>query len=427
MAESSNFTSVVVYKSETPGNIPAAVNLQVGELALNIADKTFYTKNSLEEIVEIGPSSLLDGITNIEITDLQDGDILVYNGVTDTWENQENVSTDGITDPDGHRYWRILFGLDTAPGLISVQDCVLYVRGGGFQNGERFDKGIAVSPTNFDASLAGINVEGDPDNFFTGSTITVSPLAPSSYGGVSVDFGTDSNNNPIKVSLTGIDIKNTNNLDNCPDVIEISYSDNGVEWTVTSVITEVAAKTDNILSPTGPLPHFANMNWGRTVGTVVLFDENMPTIPPVGDQLIPEGGTTNQVLSKASNADYDVEWVDTRWLNYIGTGSFNITATPGNYYLCSANGATVDLPAVPSDGDRIGIRNLSNFSELSINPLGADPIEGENTSTHTFTLSINDTTSPVLEYVVLVYTTVDGTLGWWAVDGRLNVTPLPSS
>lgn len=53
MAQDSNYTPIVIYKSETASTLPAAGNLAVGELAVNIADRKLYTKNSSEEVVEL--------------------------------------------------------------------------------------------------------------------------------------------------------------------------------------------------------------------------------------------------------------------------------------------------------------------------------------------------------------------------------------
>jgi hypothetical protein len=54
MAESSDYTPIVTYKSETAGALPPAENLRVGELAVNIADAILYTKDSDSNIVAIG-------------------------------------------------------------------------------------------------------------------------------------------------------------------------------------------------------------------------------------------------------------------------------------------------------------------------------------------------------------------------------------
>ena len=53
MAQSDDYTPIKLYSSETADELPAAGKLEVGEVAVNIADAKLYTKNSSEEIVEL--------------------------------------------------------------------------------------------------------------------------------------------------------------------------------------------------------------------------------------------------------------------------------------------------------------------------------------------------------------------------------------
>jgi hypothetical protein len=76
MAQSSDYTPIKVYASETAGNLPAAVNLEVGELAINIADGAIYTKDSSDNIVSLGIGG---GI----ITEAPDSDTVINNVVDD--------------------------------------------------------------------------------------------------------------------------------------------------------------------------------------------------------------------------------------------------------------------------------------------------------------------------------------------------------
>lgn len=53
MAQSGDYTPITIYRSETADTLPLAGNLSVGEIAVNIADRKLYTKNSSEEVVEL--------------------------------------------------------------------------------------------------------------------------------------------------------------------------------------------------------------------------------------------------------------------------------------------------------------------------------------------------------------------------------------
>lgn len=84
MAESSSFTPIVVYHSETADTLPAAVNLNVGELALNITDRKLYTKDSDDNIVLIGSMSLVD-LEDVDMTSVAEGDTIIWDSSTETW------------------------------------------------------------------------------------------------------------------------------------------------------------------------------------------------------------------------------------------------------------------------------------------------------------------------------------------------------
>ena len=53
MAQTGNYTPIQLYRSETPDAVPGPSLLARGEVAVNIADRKIYTKNSDEEIVEL--------------------------------------------------------------------------------------------------------------------------------------------------------------------------------------------------------------------------------------------------------------------------------------------------------------------------------------------------------------------------------------
>ena len=50
----SGYTPIISYNSTTPGAIPSAGNMSVGELAVNVADKIIYVKNASSAVVALG-------------------------------------------------------------------------------------------------------------------------------------------------------------------------------------------------------------------------------------------------------------------------------------------------------------------------------------------------------------------------------------
>lgn len=81
MAQTGDYTPITVYRSETASAVPLTSRLAVGELALNIADKKLYTKNTAEEIVEITNSGDHTHIAG-DITDFSDAVTSVLNAAT---------------------------------------------------------------------------------------------------------------------------------------------------------------------------------------------------------------------------------------------------------------------------------------------------------------------------------------------------------
>lgn len=70
MPQSTDYTKFQVYRSSTPGAKPTTATLSVGEIAINLADRKIYSRNSDDEIIELSGGSehthTADDITNIE-------------------------------------------------------------------------------------------------------------------------------------------------------------------------------------------------------------------------------------------------------------------------------------------------------------------------------------------------------------------------
>ena len=80
-------TVIKLKRSETPSQIPGSGSLEVGELAMNITDGKFYTKNSGGTVVEVGgagSATLQDITSNGAVTTnniILNGSDLVFEGV----------------------------------------------------------------------------------------------------------------------------------------------------------------------------------------------------------------------------------------------------------------------------------------------------------------------------------------------------------
>ena len=69
-------TVIKLKRSETPSQIPSAGSLETGELAMNITDGKFYTKNSGGTVVEVG------GAGSVTLQDVTDNGAITTNDLT---------------------------------------------------------------------------------------------------------------------------------------------------------------------------------------------------------------------------------------------------------------------------------------------------------------------------------------------------------
>ena len=104
------FTPIVIYHSTTSGAVPSAADVAVGELAINVADKILYTKNSGGTIVAITGGATGGGPDQVFV---QNGVTVTTSYTLTTGFNAESVgpisinSGISVTIPSGQR-WVVL-------------------------------------------------------------------------------------------------------------------------------------------------------------------------------------------------------------------------------------------------------------------------------------------------------------------------------
>ena len=69
-------TVIKLKRSETPSQIPGSGSLEVGELAMNVTDGKFYTKNSGGTVLEVG------GAGSVTLQDVTDNGAITTNDIT---------------------------------------------------------------------------------------------------------------------------------------------------------------------------------------------------------------------------------------------------------------------------------------------------------------------------------------------------------
>lgn len=87
MAET-NYTKIIAYHSETPAAIPDPADMEIGELAINIADGLIFSKNTAGEIVQLGGASDLG---TMSLQDADDVDITGGSVVAETLRSSGRI------------------------------------------------------------------------------------------------------------------------------------------------------------------------------------------------------------------------------------------------------------------------------------------------------------------------------------------------
>lgn len=80
---------IIIRHSGSSGDVPSALDLQVGELALNTADGALYTRHYDNSVKQIAPNNIgLDGLTDVDTstTPPTDGQVLAWVDANSKWE-----------------------------------------------------------------------------------------------------------------------------------------------------------------------------------------------------------------------------------------------------------------------------------------------------------------------------------------------------
>jgi len=100
------------YHSTTSGNVPAAEDLLVGEIAINVADGKIYTKNENNEVITLNEKQdLIVPIRYHELVALRNEDKLIP-GVKYRIIDYECITSDPETESAGYRFDIIVTALN---------------------------------------------------------------------------------------------------------------------------------------------------------------------------------------------------------------------------------------------------------------------------------------------------------------------------
>ena len=148
--------------------------------------------------------------------------------------------------------------------------------------------------------------------------------------------------------------------------------------TTASAASTYLAKTDNLASLSSVATARANLGLGTAA------------IEPA-TKLVPTGGTTGQVLAKASNANWDLTWATAGGGGGGGGGTITSYLTPGDYTYTIPTGATQLLVLMwgAGGGGGSGARNVTSANRTGGSGGGHGGFSAFNFNASQFTSPIN--------------------------------------
>ncbi len=83
-------------RSSTASQAPTTSNLEAGEIAVNLADKKLYVRDTSNNILELTTRNL-NSLDNVSVASPSDGQVLKYNSTSSVWEAQEDTAKTNLT------------------------------------------------------------------------------------------------------------------------------------------------------------------------------------------------------------------------------------------------------------------------------------------------------------------------------------------
>ena len=83
-------------RTSTASNVPTTSNLDAGEIAINLADKKLYVRDTSNNILEL-TTRTLSSQDDTNISSLANNQVLTYNSTSSKWENKNSTAEDTAT------------------------------------------------------------------------------------------------------------------------------------------------------------------------------------------------------------------------------------------------------------------------------------------------------------------------------------------
>jgi hypothetical protein len=78
-------------RTSTASNVPTTSNLDAGEIAINLADKKLYVRDTSNNILEL-TTRTLSSQDDTNISSLANDQVLTYNSTSSKWENKTSIA-----------------------------------------------------------------------------------------------------------------------------------------------------------------------------------------------------------------------------------------------------------------------------------------------------------------------------------------------
>jgi hypothetical protein len=98
-------------RTTTVGNVPSTANLAAGEIAINLADKKLFVRDTSNNILELTTRSV-NSLDDVNISGLSNNQVLQYSASTSKWEN--TTLTNIWSDSGTYIYNTSTVGIGTA-------------------------------------------------------------------------------------------------------------------------------------------------------------------------------------------------------------------------------------------------------------------------------------------------------------------------
>ena len=73
-------------RTTTSSNVPSTANLEAGEIAINLADKKLFVRDTSNNILELTTRNV-NSLDDVNVTGLANNQVLQYNSSNSKWEN----------------------------------------------------------------------------------------------------------------------------------------------------------------------------------------------------------------------------------------------------------------------------------------------------------------------------------------------------